>query len=378
MTKSQKSILQVVPSLVSGGVERGTVDVAKSLVDNHFRSIVISSGGALVSSLKESGSEHIKLRVASKNPITIFQNYLHISKILKEEKIDIIHARSRAPAWSAYMASRGTSTKFITTFHGIYNFSTPLKKLYNSIMVKGERVIAVSEFVKRHILENYNTNPDNIRVINRGVDHHYFNPANFSDNMIEKLKEKYHLSQSYPIILLPARMTSWKGHMTLIDALNKIRDQDFYCLIVGDLSKHPNFNKKVLDRITDLKLQSKVKIFGPEQDMMSLYGFADVVVSASIEPEAFGRVVIEAQAMEKLVVATNIGGAAETIEDGSTGFHVKPSDSDDLAEKLKHCLNIIGTAQAKDICLSARKNAIKKFSLELMISRTLDLYKELL
>lgn len=378
MAKSQKTVLQVVPSLVSGGVERGTLDVAKALVNNNFRSIVISSGGALVSPLQESGSEHVKLKVASKSPISIVNNYRNISRILQEEKVDIIHARSRAPAWSAYMAARNTDTRFITTFHGIYNFSTAFKKFYNSIMVRGERVIAVSEFVKRHILENYSANPDNIRVINRGVDYNYFNPENFSKEMLEKLKDKYHISQSYPIILFPARMTSWKGHMVLIDALNKIRDHEFCCLIVGDLSKHPNFNKRVSDKISELKLQSKVKVFGPESDMMSLYGFADIVISASIEPEAFGRVVVEAQSMEKLVIATNIGGAAETIEDEKTGFHVKPSDAMDLAEKIKYCLTILGSTKAQEMSINARKSAIEKFSLELMISKTLDIYKELL
>lgn len=378
MTKSQKTVLQIVPSLVSGGVERGTLDVAKCLVSNDFRSIVISSGGALVSSLKECGSEHIKLKVSSKNPLAILKNYKNISRILREEKVDIIHARSRAPAWSAYMAARNTNTRFVTTFHGIYNFSTAFKKFYNSIMVRGERVIAVSEFVKRHILENYSTNPDNIRVINRGVDYNYFDPSNFSLDIAEKLREKYHISQPYPIILFPARMTSWKGHMALIDALNKIRDQDFCCLIVGDLSKHPNFNKRVCDRIAELKLQSKVKIFGPESDMMSLYGFSDIVISASIEPEAFGRVVVEAQSMEKLVIATNIGGAAETIDDENTGFHVRPSDASELAEKIRYCLTILGTSKAQNIAKNARESAIKNFSLDLMLSKTLDLYKELL
>lgn len=374
----QKTILQVVPSLVSGGVERGTIDVAKALVDNNFRSMVISSGGALVPGLKNYGSEHMKMRVNSKSPLTIYGNYLSIANTIKQEKVDLVHARSRAPAWSCFAAAKKTGARFVTTFHGIYNFSSPLKKLYNSVMVKGERVIAVSDFVKKHILENYDANEDNIRVIHRGVDYNHFDPKNFDESLVYKFKEKYHISKDLPIILLPARMTSWKGHMVLIDALNEIRDKDFHCLIVGDLSKHPNFNKRVHERISELRLQSKVKVFGPESDMMSLYGFSDVVVSASVEPEAFGRVVIEAQSMEKLVIASNIGGSAETIKNESTGFHVNPGDRSDLSDKISHALSILGSTKAEKIQKAARNSVKKHFSLDQMTSKTLDVYKELI
>ncbi|MBP7190178.1 MAG: glycosyltransferase family 4 protein [Rickettsiaceae bacterium] len=374
----QKTILQVVPSLMSGGVERGTIDVAKALVDNNFRSLVISSGGSLVHNLEKYGSEHIKMRVNSKSPITIYKNHLSIADIINKENVDLIHARSRAPAWSAYAAARKTEARFVTTFHGIYNFSTKLKKIYNSVMVKGERVIAVSNFVKEHIIENYNAIEENIRVIHRGVDYNHFDPSNFTDSLKDKFKDKYHISKDIPIILLPARMTSWKGHMVLIDALNLIRNKDFRCLIVGDLSKHPNFNKRVHEKISELKLQSKVKVFGPENDMMSLYGFSDLVVSASIEPEAFGRVVIEAQSMEKLVIASNIGGSAETIKDESTGFHVNPGDAVDLSEKISHAIEMLGTTKAEKIQKAARNSVKKHFSLEQMTSKTLDVYKELI
>ncbi len=374
----KKTILQVVPSLFSGGVERGTLDVAKALVDNDYRSLVVSSGGGLVANLTAGGSEHIKMKVASKNPVTIYRNYKTMVELIKEQEVDLIHARSRAPAWSAYQASKTTGARFITTFHGIYNFSTPLKKLYNSVMVKGERVIAVSNFVKDHILENYNAVPENIRVIHRGVDYNHFDPNKATPELLEKFKEKYNICRNKPIILLPARMTNWKGHMTLIEALYLLKGEDFCCIIVGDLSKHPNFTERVKRRIIELKLQSRVQIFGPETDMMGLYNFADIVLSTSIEPEAFGRVVIEAQSMEKLVIATNIGGAAETITDELNGYHVTPGDSHDLADKIRYCLTILGTTKGQKISSEARRSVIEKFSLDLMMKKTLDVYKELI
>ena len=245
-------------------------------------------------------------------------------------------------------------------------------------MVKGERVIAVSNFVKEHILQNYNVIPENIRVINRGVDYNYFDPSKATPELLEKFKEKYNISRNKPIILLPARMTNWKGHMTLIEALYLLKGEDFCCIIVGDLSKHPNFTERVKRRIIELKLQSRVQIFGPETDMMGLYNFADIVLSTSIEPEAFGRVVIEAQSMEKLVIATNIGGAAETITDELNGYHVTPGDSHDLADKIRYCLTILGTTKGQKIASEARRSVIEKFSLDLMMKKTLDVYKELI
>lgn len=381
ISKSQeyqkKTILQVVPALVSGGVERGTIEIAKKLKESKYNSIVISAGGQLVEHLNKVNIPHVSMNVASKNPFIIWRNAKLIAELIKKNNIDLIHARSRAPAWSCYMAAKATGKKFITTFHGIYNISGPIKRYYNSIMTEGERIIAVSNFVKKHILENYKTTENKIRVVHRGVDHHYFNPANVSPSELVSFKEKYNIFGTIPVILLPSRMTAWKGHMTLVEALSKIKHLDFYCLMVGDLSKHPNFIKRLQSRIKELKLQSKIQIFGNEHDMLKLYGVSDIVLSTSIEPEAFGRTIIEGQAMEKLVIATNIGGAAETIIDQVTGYHVIPGNADDLAEKLSFCLSILGQEKTIQMTQLARKSAIEKFSLDLMLSKTLDVYNEL-
>jgi glycosyltransferase involved in cell wall biosynthesis len=373
----KKNILQVIPSLVSGGVERGTIEIAKKLKSSGYNSVVVSAGGPLVQKLIEEGIPHIKLDVATKNPFKIWSNTKLISQIVKDHEIDIIHARSRAPAWSCYMSAQANGTKFITTFHGIYNINNFFKRYYNSIMTEGERIIAVSNFVKRHILENYHTNEEKIRVIHRGVDHRYFDPARLQDEILAKMRDKYHIPAGVPVVLLPSRFTNWKGQTVLVEALKKIKHLDFFCIMVGDNAKHPAYVHRLRDNIINSRLQSKVQIFGNESDMLSLYGIADIVLSTSIEPEAFGRTITEGQAMQKLVIATNIGGAAETIEDEKTGFHISPNDADELAEKISYCLSILGSDKADEITKAARDSSITKFSLDLMFTKTLAVYNEL-
>lgn len=314
----------------------------------------------------------------SKNPFIIWKNARLLSELIIQYNADIVHARSRAPAWSCYFATKATGVKFVTTFHGVYAISNYFKKIYNSVMAKGEKIIAVSHFVKQHIVENYKVSEDKIEVIYRGVDYNYFNPKNLVEETLEKYRKKYYTPNNVPIILLPSRMTSWKGHIVLIEALAKLKNKNFYCLMVGDLSKHPNYTNRVKTLISSLKLQSRIQIFGNESNILHLYGIADIVVSTSIQPEAFGRTITEGQAMEKLVIATNLGGAVETISDHQTGFHVRPNDPDDLAEKLEHCLTILGTEEGWKIQKAARQAVIDKFSLETMLVKTIDLYKEIL
>lgn len=366
-----KTILQVVPALVSGGIERGTLEIAKALVQHGYKSIVLSSGGPLVKQLVENGSIHIQCDVATKNPLRIWKNAKKIIEIVKEHNVDIIHARSRAPAWSCGLAAKSTGTKFITTFHGIYNFNNIIKKRYNSIMTDGDIVIAVSDFVKKHIINNYEVDSNKIKVIHRGVNHREFSLQNLEQQKLDSIRVKYKVPANTPVLLLPARFTSWKGHMQLLEALELIKDSNFYCILAGDLAKHPNFVQRVKDRIFSNKMQAKVQIFGNEPDIKSLYGIADIVLSTSIEPEAFGRTIIEAQAMERLVIASGIGGAAETIENGVTGYHYNPNDPSELAKLIKQCLDMLGTDQAKEMASKARESAIGKFSLDNMISKVL-------
>ncbi len=378
ITASKKNILQIVPSLNCGGVERGTIDIAKAISQNGDNPFIITSGGSLCIQAKSIPSEVIKHPVASKNPFKIYKNISFIENLIKSKEIDLIHARSRAPAWSAYFASRRANIPFVTTFHGIYNMKSFLKKYYNSVMTRGDRVIAVSNHVKKHMLENYDISEDRIRVIYRGVDLDYFKPFTFQDHERLKLEDKYSISAKCPIILMPSRITSWKGHHILIKALSEIEDKNFLCMIVGDLSKHPDYLKRLQDQIIQYKLQSRVKIFGPDSDIVSLYNLSNIIISASIEPEAFGRTIVEGQAMQKIVIATNIGGAAETIDNGKTGFHVLPNNHNDLAEKIKYALSILGTSEEEKIILESRESVKKNFSLEKMQEDTLKVYSELI
>lgn len=373
----KKTILQVVPALISGGVERGTLEIAKKIVASGDNSIVISAGGPMVKALVASGSEHINLNVASKNPFIIWRNAHKIASIIREHNINIVHARSRAPAWSCYMAAKSTNAKLITTFHGIYNFNNFIKKFYNSVMVEGCRVIAVSNFVKKHIIANYKVDPKKITVIHRGVNHNEFSADNLTESKLAAFREKYKIPADTPVLLLPSRMTRWKGHMVLIKALEKIKHLNFYCIMAGDLAKHPAYVTRIKEKIHKYKIQNRIQLFGNEPDMIGLYGVSDIVLSTSIEPEAFGRTIIEAQAMEKLVIATNIGGACETIQDGLNGFHVKPNDSIELAQKIEHCLSLIGSKQAENMKINARKTASEQFSLDKMLKKVLSIYNEI-
>ncbi|MDX2049673.1 MAG: glycosyltransferase [Rickettsiaceae bacterium] len=374
----KNNILQIVPSLNCGGVERGTLDIAKAIIASGNQAFVLSCGGILTPKLEEIGAELVKHDVASKNPITIYNNISFIEKLIEDRQINLVHARSRASAWSAYFASKRSGTPFVTTFHGIYSLKSSLKKYYNKVMTLGDRVIAVSEFVKRHIIENYQIDESIIRTIHRGVDLNYFSPANITTETQEKFADKYNIDFSRPLIIMPSRLTSWKGQHVLVDALAQIKNLNFYCILTGDLSKHPEYVNRVRDRIIEQKLQSRVQIFGPETDIVGLYNMANIVISASIEPEAFGRTVVEGQAMQKLVIATNIGGCAETITNGETGFLTNPNDPTHLAEMIKHCLGIVETSKEKKIVQAAREGVSKNFSLDKMQKKTLAVYSELI
>lgn len=370
--------MQIVPALNCGGVERGTIDIAKALFDEGYGPFVLTTGGALCPAIKSIPATLIKQNVSTKNPIKIYKNISFIENLIKEHGIDLVHARSRAPAWSAYYAAKRTNKPFVTTFHGIYNLKSKFKRYYNSVMTFGNRVIAVSDFVKDHIIKNYGVDESIIRVIHRGVDLDYFSQENIEENKRLKLLDKYNIPASTPIIIMPSRMTSWKGQHVLIEALKLIKDQDFYCMLVGDLSKHPCYVRRLKDMISSHKLLSKVHIFGSEIDMVGLYNLADIVISASIEPEAFGRTIVEAQAMKKLVIATNNGGAGETIIDTETGFLVNPNDPIELSEKIKYSLGILGSSKEDLIINQARQNVSENFSLKKMQQDTLSVYSELL
>lgn len=370
------NILQVLPELNSGGVERGTVDIAKAILDEGFKSYVCSSGGVMVKELEKLGVTHIEYPLHSKNPITMLINVIRLVSIIKQHKIDIIHARSRAPAWCCWLASALTKCHFVTTFHGTYNIGHALKLFYNSVMTKGEKVIAVSNFIKKHIVIRYHCHKDKIVVINRGVDFSYFNKDKLTKARIAKMKASIDCELKGTVLLIPARFTRWKGQLYVMDALKYLKG-DFTCLMVGTQpAKHHEYYKELEKRIREYKLTDKVFLRSVVKDMPALYSLSDVVISPSIEPEAFGRTITEAQAMEKLVVATNLGAPMETISNGKTGFLVSHTDPTELVVTLEKIMKM-DLPKRNKITQAAYQSAKTSYSLEHMCEETIKVYRSL-
>lgn len=377
-------IVQILPALQSGGVERGTVDVAKAIKDAGFESIVISNGGVLTYNLHDIGVEHIKLEVNSKNPFKIFRNAKKIIKIIEKYQVDLIHVRSRAPMWSAYFACKKTGTKLVSTVHGTYSLNFPLKKFYNAVMLKADAVIAVSNFIKNYIIQNYLDERKiakedflkKITVIQRGVDLYHFNDDLVSKNRVIDLMQKWQLPLDKKIILMPARFTSWKGHEFLISALRKVKS-DFLCVMVGSDHGHENFRKEIEQKIIDNNLHGKVQMVGLCKEMPLAYSMSQLVMCPSVRPEAFGRIPIEAQAMKKVIIATKIGGALETVIDEKTGFLVEVGDEEKLASLIDEVLNM-SNEQLQEMGKAARKNVEENFSNKKLCDDTIAVYKRVL
>lgn len=385
MTESKKKItvMQLLPALESGGVERGAIDVAKALQNEGFEPIVVSKGGVLVYQLREAGITHITMPIHSKNPLKILCNARRLVKIIAEHKVDILHARSRAPMWSAYFACKKTKTKLVSTVHGPYSLGLfgfknfILKRAYNKIMLRADRIIAVSNFIRRGLLKNYKGDfSGRITVIQRGADLNYFNPKAVSNSRVVDLITKWHLPEDQKIILLPARFTAWKGHEFFIEALSKVKN-DFYCIMVGSDHGHKAFRKKIEQLIIKKGLAGKVRVAGLCKDMQTTYAISNIVVCPSVRPEAFGRVPIESQASAKITIATKIGGALDTIIEDKTGFLVEVGDTQKFAELIDNAL-AMSKAESTEMGDEARKNIEDNFSNEKMCRLTLDIYRELI
>ncbi len=371
-------ILQILPELGSGGVERGTLEIADAIVQAGGRAIVVSQGGRLVPVLEKIGAVHITLPAASKNPITIKNNARKLEKIIREYQVHLVHARSRAPAWSAYYAARNTHVPFITTFHGTYGLSGIGKKKYNSIMTRGETIIAVSRHIKDHILQHYEVDSKHIKVIPRGVDMNAFSPERINKQYIAALVEEWHLDEvNDPIIFFPGRVTRWKGQHMLLEALAQLEHRKFVCLFAGNTDKHPNYVRELYQLIDKYRLEKNVRFVSSTQHMPEAYHISDFVVSPSIEPEAFGRVIVEAGAMERIIITTNHGGAKETVKDGRTGFLVQPHDVESLSDAIDYVLHMPQHKKER-MQQTARAHVQEHFAITNMQNATLDVYEKVL
>lgn len=379
-------IMQILPRLNMGGVERGVIDVSKAIAAANLTPIVVSAGGNMVAYLREAKIRHIELPMDSKNPWTIYKNIDRLAHLISEYNVDIVHVRSRAPAWSAYYACKKTNCKLVTTFHGTYSnnfgvkFLSNLKKKYNSIMLKADYVIAVSKFIKNYIKENFSeiAIPDEkLVVIHRGVDLNTFKADSVSKPRLIGLATGWNIPEDKAIIMLPGRITAWKGHEFLIDALTKVKNNNYFCIIVGSDKDHEKYSQRLEERIEANNLQGKIRIVGETRDMAVAYLMSDVVISASVKPEAFGRIAIETGAMSRVIIATNIGGSTETIIPGQTGFLVEPNNTDDLASKIDMVLAMTHEERNK-IGAQARKFIEENFSNQKMCDETVGLYKKIL
>ena len=378
------NVLQVIPKLGYGGAETGCYDIAHYLAENECGSFIATSGGELLKFVKKDKVKIIRLPVHSKNPVLIIFNALVLAIYIIFYKINIVHARSRAPAWTSYIASFLTNRVFVTTFHGTYNFKSNLKKFYNSIMLRSKLTIAGSNFIFNHINDNYNeylSKEKKLRVIFRGINIDYYNSKNISILKQEKLKKEWDLFSNNFTILLPGRLTYWKGQENFIDSLNiLIEDYDitsFQAIILGSEQGRKVYKKKLINLVARYNLNKKIKFVSHCEEMPLAYSLADVVVSSSIEPEAFGRVSVEAQSMGKPIIASNIGGSKETIINKKTGFLYKHDDPRELAKSLNTVIQL-SPEELKSMGNEGRKNIAKKFDVETMCQSNLKEYKKLI
>ena len=381
---SNLKVLQVIPKLGYGGAETGCFDIAHYLPENNCGSYIVTSGGDLLKFINRDKVKVIKLPVQSKNPLIIFFNFLALIGIILFNNISIVHARSRAPAWSCLFAAKLTGRKFVTTFHGTYNFKSKIKKFYNSVMVRSDLIIAGSNFIFSHIKQNYSKYLDakkKLLVIFRGINVDYFDPSTKLDIDEIKLLKKWQIEKDKKIILLPGRLTEWKGQEVFLDAINLVNIElgyeAFYAVILGSDQGRDLYKKKLIRLTEQHRMTNQIKFIDHCKDMALAYKVADIVVSASKEPEAFGRVAVEAQSMEKPIIASNIGGSNETVVDEKTGFLFESNNAKSLSQKILKTL-FLDEVLLKSMGKEGRKNIIKKFNVEKMCFSTYSEYKRIL
>jgi glycosyltransferase involved in cell wall biosynthesis len=381
---SNLKVLQVIPKLGYGGAETGCYDIAHYLPENGCKSFIVTSGGELTKFINKEKVKLIKLPVQSKNPLLIIFNTLALIFIIIFNNISIVHARSRAPAWSCLFATKITRRKFVTTFHGTYNFNNKIKKFYNSVMVKSNLIIAGSNFIFSHIKNNYSDYLDiknKLLVIFRGINVDYFDPTTKTEIEEKKLLKNWGIVENKKIILLPGRLTSWKGQELFLEAINMVNIQlgyeAFYAVILGSDQGRDLFKKKLIRLSEQYRMTKQVKFIDHCKDMALAYKVSNIIISASIEPEAFGRVAVEAQSMEKVIIASDIGGSNETVIDEKTGYLFEAGNANSLSKKILKVLNLDDTT-IKTIGTEGRKNIVNKFNVEKMCFSTYSEYKKLI
>ena len=380
---SKIKVLQVIPKLGFGGAETGCYDLAHYLFEQDCKSYIVTSGGELLKYVDKKKVKIIKLPVHSKNPVLILLNSIILTFIILFLNINIVHVRSRAPAWSCLIATKITFRKLVTTFHGTYNFSSNIKKFYNSVMVNSDLLIAGSNFIFSHINDNYLkylNSKKKFLVIFRGINTEYFDPDNLKKNSVSKLRTLWQIEENSKVILLPGRLTSWKGQELFIEAISKFKklnsELNFTAVILGNDQGRTVYKKKLERLVEQYNLTNDFRFIEKCEYMPAAYMLADIVISSSIEPEAFGRVSVEAQSMKKPIIASNIGGSNETIIDNKTGILFESGNSDSLSKKINEIINL-DTLTLELMGKEGRKNVINRFNIEKMCLNTYSEYKKL-
>lgn len=367
-------VLQVLPHAGAGGVAEEALQIAAALAADGATALVASAGGPRAQEMEAAGARHIRLPLDSKNPARLWRNARALADLAAAWDADIVHARSRAPAWSAEAAARRLGRRFVTTFHGTYGHRGRLKRAYNAVMTRGDRVIAISEHIARHLRAVYATPAERIRLIHRGIDTARFDPAGVTPERRRRLRRAWDFDDG-PAIVLPGRVTHWKGHAVLIEALARLGRADVRCALVGDDQGRRRYRSDLEALIARLGLAAQVRLVGPCTDMPAAYAAADLVVAPSTEPEAFGRVTAEAQAMARPVIAADHGGGRETVRHGETGWLAPPGDSEALADALARAL--AARERWPEIGAAGRARVLSRYTAEAMCRETLALYEQL-
>jgi glycosyltransferase involved in cell wall biosynthesis len=385
---ARPTILQIIPELETGGAELSTVDMAAAIVDAGGRALVLSEGGRMAPRVADVGAEFIPFPAATKNPLRMLWNARQIARIIRENDVDLVHARSRAPAWSARKAARQCGVAYVTTYHGAYNEKNRIKNFYNSVMASGDVVIANSKYTSQLIQDRYGTPENRIYIVYRGLDGQRFDPDAIDEQRRQALRDNWRINDDTRIILQTARLTSWKGQRVVIDAAQRLQQQgalnNAVFILAGDAQGRTDYVKGLKRQISEAGLQDHVRLVGHVDDVPAALALAHIAVVASIEPEAFGRAATEAQAMRCPVIATNIGAPPETVltqsktgPEGWTGWLVPPNDAGALAGALAEGL-ILEEEQRRRLGDRARRHALTNFSLEQMRQQTVAAYDSLL
>lgn len=375
--QAQPVVMQIIPELGAGGAEQGCIDIAAELVNAGAKAIIVSNGGSRLNELARIGVTHIQMPVHSKNPVVMWKNIHRIRALISRHIVNIVHVRSRAPAWSAFYACKKTSARFVTTCHAPYNIQNKSKQFYNSAIAQGERVIAISNYVAEYLLKNYKLDPERLRTIPRGIAIERFHPTAVTPERMIKLSSQWRVPDGANIIMLPARLTRWKGHHVLIDAMAILKRKDLFCVLIGDDQGRKEYRAELEATIKQKDLSGSVRIVEHCKDMPAAYMLASIVVCPSTDPEGFGRVPVEAQAMGRPIIASDHGGAKETILPGQTGWLTPPGDAQALAQAMEEILALSPTERVM-LATRAMTHIAENFTKAQMADRTLNVYAELL